>query len=95
MAKSNKGNQPMKTQQCEQNCGAEAQCYAGGSNANDWAGKYCLLCALHLQKSGFSVWEVYANCPSCDIKLKPEETEGFCAECFDSAVTHYELLLEQ
>ena len=34
---------------CDQNCGADAQCYAMGANAGDWGGHYCYPCAEALK----------------------------------------------
>jgi hypothetical protein len=39
---------------CEQQCGADADCYAGGPYAGDWAGWYCYKCQ---QALGFAVWD--------------------------------------
>lgn len=43
---------------CEQNCGADAQCYAGGPYSGDWAGHYCFKCQEALR---FNIWDVYEN----------------------------------
>jgi hypothetical protein len=34
----------MKIRKCGQHCGANAEVYAGGPNAWDWAGYYCEPC---------------------------------------------------
>lgn len=51
---------------CEQNCGKIATVYAGGNNANDWAGSYCVDCV----PKGFTVWQFHPNgfgCSSDDV----------------------------
>jgi hypothetical protein len=39
----------MKPRKCEQQCGADAQCYAGGKHMHDWAGYYCYKCQESLK----------------------------------------------
>jgi hypothetical protein len=49
----------MNTQhKCEQQCGATADCYAGGKRAGDWAGRYCYTCQ---QALGFVIFDDYNN----------------------------------
>jgi hypothetical protein len=49
-------NQP--TPKCEQQCGADADCYAGGNGAGDWAGRYCYPCQ---QALGFTIFDNYST----------------------------------
>lgn len=39
-----KENPSEHSKKCEQQCGAKATVYAGGTKAGDWAGFYCELC---------------------------------------------------
>jgi hypothetical protein len=59
----------MNTQhKCEQQCGATADCYAGGKGAGDWAGRYCYACQ---QALGFVIFDDYNNTKGNTMSNEP------------------------